>query len=279
MRYGLNLPNGGVAPARLGDFAALAEQAGWDGVFLEDYIVWQGDQTVDTYDPWVCLAVMATRTRRARLGTLVTPLARRRPWKVARETTSLDHLSGGRLILGVGLGDTVSVDVSFTHFGEALELKERGERLDEALEVLVGLWKGQPFSYAGRHFSLKETAFRPTPIQQPRIPIWVGGGYPLPGALGRAARWDGSCLYRHESHYLSPDDVTALGAFVRERRGSLDGYEIVVGGSPRRDDWQEERAYIRELARAGMTWWVEYVPPDDLKRMEECVRRSPLRAD
>jgi len=152
MRYGLCLPNGGAcADARtLAGLAHLAEEAGWDGVFLEDYIVWQGHQDAPTYDPWVALAAMALQTERIRLGTQVTPLSRRRPWKVARETVTLDHLSNRRLILGVGLGDT-SIDVSFTHFAEVTDARLRSKMLDEALDVLVGLWSGQPFSYHGEH--------------------------------------------------------------------------------------------------------------------------------
>ena len=116
MRYGICLPNGGACgdPGTLADFAALAEAAGWDGIFLEDYIVWQGHQEVPTYDPWISLAAMALRTTRLRLGTSITPLPRRRPWKVASEAVVIDHLSHGRMILGVGIGDT-SIDVSFSH--------------------------------------------------------------------------------------------------------------------------------------------------------------------
>jgi alkanesulfonate monooxygenase SsuD/methylene tetrahydromethanopterin reductase-like flavin-dependent oxidoreductase (luciferase family) len=187
MKYGLNLPNGGACgdPRTLADLAHLAEEAGWDGVFLEDYIVWQGHQEVPTYDPWVALAAMALSTQRVRLGIMVTPLTRRRPWKVAREAVSLDHLSNGRLILGVGLGDT-SVDISFAPFGEATDPRQRAGMLDEALNVLVGLWSGQPFRYDGAYFHLEEVTLLPRPVQSPRIPIWVGGGWPLPGPTQRA---------------------------------------------------------------------------------------------
>jgi alkanesulfonate monooxygenase SsuD/methylene tetrahydromethanopterin reductase-like flavin-dependent oxidoreductase (luciferase family) len=157
MRYGICLPNGGVCgdPRTLADLAALAEEAGWDGIFLEDYIVWQGHQDVPTYDPWISLAAMAMRTARIRLGTSITPLPRRRPWKVASEAVAIDHLSNGRLILGVGIGDT-SLDVSFTHFGEITDAKQRGKMLDEALTVLTGLWRGKPFQFDGEFFHLTE---------------------------------------------------------------------------------------------------------------------------
>ncbi len=286
MRYGLALPNGGAwgDAWTLAELAHLAEESGWDGVFLEDYIIWQNRQDVPTYDPWVTLAAMAMRTKRIRLGTTVTPLARRRPWKVARETVTLDHLSNGRIILGVGLGDTgesVGTDASFTHFGEVTEAKQRAQMLDEALDVIVGLWSGEPFSYEGQHYRVKEVTLLPRPVQTPRIPIWVGGGWPLKGPTRRAARWDGSCLYKHQVHYMTPDDVRALKAVAQRQRGSLAGYDIAVGGSRRRPDWDEERAYIRSLAEAGATWWSEYISPDvgDLETVRACIQRGPLRID
>lgn len=286
MQYALNLPNGGAwgDAGTLAELAQLAEASGWDGVFLEDYIVWQSNQDVPTHDPWIALAAMALRTDRIRLGTMVTPLARRRPWKVARETVTLDHLSNGRITLGIGLGDTgesVGSDVSFTHFGEVMDARQRAQMLDEALDVMVGLWSGEPFSYDGRHYRVKEVTFRPRPVQTPRIPIWVGGGWPLKGPARRAARWDGSCLYKHEEHHMTPGDVRDLIAFVREHRGSVEDYDICVGGSPRRPDWEDERATIRALAEAGVTWWTEYIPPDAgrLDEVRALVRRGPLRID
>ncbi|TME35674.1 MAG: LLM class flavin-dependent oxidoreductase [Chloroflexi bacterium] len=286
VRYGLNLPTGGAAgDARtLGEFAALAEAAGWDGVFLEDYLVYQDRQDIPTYDPWVALAVMATRTQRLRLGTEVTPLARRRPWKVARETVTLDHLSGGRLVLGVGLGVASAIDMA--HFGEQTDNRRRADQLDEALEVLVGLWSGEPFSYAGAHYAIRETTFLPRPVQQPRIPIWVGGGYPNRGPMRRAARWDGACLYRAESPgssvdvgSLPPDNIRALKRFVeRERRASTE-FDIVVGGRKRGEDWERERDTIRAVADAGATWWIEWIPPGDPDAMRMAIERGPIRID
>src|SRR6266536_2581331 len=123
MRYALNLPTGGVRgdPRTLAEFAAEAEAAGWDAVLLEDYVVYQGHQDWPTCDPWVALAAMALSTERIRLGTEVTPLTRRRPWKVARETVTLDHLSNGRLVLPIGLG-TLD-DGGFKKVGEVTDRK------------------------------------------------------------------------------------------------------------------------------------------------------------
>jgi alkanesulfonate monooxygenase SsuD/methylene tetrahydromethanopterin reductase-like flavin-dependent oxidoreductase (luciferase family) len=286
MRHGLNLPNGGVcADVRtLAELAHLAEEAGWGGVFLEDYIVWQGHQDVPTCDPWVALAAMALRTERMRLGTTVTPLARRRPWKVARETVTLDHLSNGRLILGVGIGDT-SIDVSFTRFGEVTDARQRAAMLDEALEVLAGLWSGEPFSYHGEYYHIDEVTLLPRPVQTPRIPIWVGGGWPLQGPTQRALRWDGSCLYKHTYgdpwEDWTPEDVRSLKAQADSRRAASAPFDIALGGRHRGDDQEQERALIRSLAEAGATWWIEYVPPQigGLDAIRASIERGPLRVD
>ncbi len=283
MQYGLSLPNGGSwGDARtLAGLAQLAEDSGWNGIFLEDYIVWQSNQRVPTYDPWVALAAIAMQTKAIRLGTQVTPIARRRPWKLAREAVTIDHLSNGRFILGVGLGDTgesVMPDISFTHFNEEMGLRERAHMLDEALDVVAGLWSAEPFRYEGQYYQVKEVTFLPRPIQSPRIPIWIGGGLPLQGPMQRAARWDGMCPYKHETHFLTPGDIRALRDFVQGQRGSLQGYDIAVGGSARSSDWEREREHIRSLADAGVTWWTEYIPPDsgELETIRGLIKRGPL---
>ena len=281
MRYGLELPNAGICgDARiLAELARLAEESGWDGVFLEDYLVhWQA---APTCDPWVALAAMAMTTERIRLGTEVTPLARRRPWQIARETMTLDRLSGGRAILGVGIGDPN--DPSLARLGEATDARQRAAIVDEALAIVDGLWRGEPFSFRGEHYRVDEVTFLPRPIQQPRIPIWIGGGWPNAKPVARAARWDGSCLSKiprdGEWQDFAPDDIRALRREIAETRTATTPFDIVVGGRRRGPDWAQERALIASLAAAGATWWIEYIPVDfgDLAAIRARIADGPLR--
>src|SRR5579859_6414741 len=167
MRYELGLPT----TCSTGDFralvelAVLAEEAGWDAIFLEDYMTHWHTSDAPTCDPWVLLSAIAQHTTRVLLGLSVTPLSRRRPWKVARETVTLDQLSSGRLVLGVGLGDVR--EPGFTHVGEVTDPSERARMLDEALDILVGLWSGKPFSSTGKYYQIRELTFKPVPVQQP----------------------------------------------------------------------------------------------------------------
>jgi alkanesulfonate monooxygenase SsuD/methylene tetrahydromethanopterin reductase-like flavin-dependent oxidoreductase (luciferase family) len=286
VKYGLDMASAGTAgdPHTMGELAHIAEQSGWDGIFLEDYIIWQSQPDVPTYDPWITLAAMALRTQRIRLGTMVTPIARRRPWKLAQELVTLDHLSKGRMILGVGLGDTgeaVGTDLSFAAFDERLDPKQRAHMLDEGIEIITRVWSGESFSFDGDYYHIRDVHILPKPIQQPRIPIWVGGGYPKRGPVARALRWDGSCLYKQHGHWLQPDDVRALQERVIAERGTADGYAITVGGAPRWDDEGKQRAYLESVAAEGVTWWHEYIPPaaGDFEVQRQMIERGPLRID
>src|SRR5512146_161396 len=171
-------------PRTIADLAAEAEAAGWDGVFTFDAIA-IGDQ--ELYDPWVVMSAIAMRTSRVRIGAILTPPARRRPWKLARETVSLDRLSGGRLVLPVGLG--ALDDAGFGNVGEPTDARTRAELLDESLEILEGLWSGEPFAFDGRHFHFGPMTQRPTPMQRPRIPIWVAAAWPRERSMRRAIRY------------------------------------------------------------------------------------------
>jgi alkanesulfonate monooxygenase SsuD/methylene tetrahydromethanopterin reductase-like flavin-dependent oxidoreductase (luciferase family) len=185
MQYALDLPPfGELADARaLAALAHEAEDAGWDGFFIWDHI--QTEPSMPVADPWVALSALAMTTERIRLGALVTPLPRRRPWKLARETVTLDRLSNGRLILGVGIGSD-HWHHELSTFGEPVDDQTRAAMLDEGLEVLTGLWSGEPFSHQGQHYTVQSARFLPMPVQSPRIPIWVAGIWPRKAPLRRA---------------------------------------------------------------------------------------------
>src|SRR5579859_790860 len=192
MQFAVYVPNfGPYADARvLAELAYEAEETGWDGFFLWDQV--SKTTLTPTFDPmvdpWIALAAIALRTRTIRLGPLVTLLSRRRPWVLARQTVSLDHLSAGRLILGVGSGGG---HYDFEALGEASDAKTLASLLDEGLAVLTGLWSGEPYHFEGTHYHIKEAQFLPRPLQSPRIPIWVAGMWPHKAPFRRAVRFDG----------------------------------------------------------------------------------------
>jgi alkanesulfonate monooxygenase SsuD/methylene tetrahydromethanopterin reductase-like flavin-dependent oxidoreductase (luciferase family) len=283
MRYAVNMPNfAEYADARtVAALAADAEAAGWDGVFVWDHMVYAKDERLPVADPWILLAAVALATERLRLGPMVTPLARRRPWKVARETVTLDRLSGGRLILGVGLG-TPAAD-EYGTFGEPTGAALRAAMLDEALEVLTLLWSGETVSFRGEHYRLDAVAFRPTPVQRPRIPILVAGVWPRRAPLRRAARFDGIVPLKvgddGELVPLSADDLGELLAVVRAHRADGGPFEVMLGGETPGDDPAAALAVVEPLAAAGMTWWSETLEPrrGGLAAMRERVRKGPPR--
>jgi alkanesulfonate monooxygenase SsuD/methylene tetrahydromethanopterin reductase-like flavin-dependent oxidoreductase (luciferase family) len=261
MRYGVII-TGGAALEQVA-LAREAEAAGWDGVFTWDGIHVADD--IETYDPWALLAAFATATSRVTLGAIISPLSRRRPWKVARETTTVDRLSNGRLVLPVGLG--AADDTAITGIRRPLEAaskRERAERLDETLEILCGLWSGERFAFEGRHYAFDAMAFTPTPIQRPRIPIWVVGAWPSERSMARVLRYDGWLPYwlarKDATEGLARPDDPAQLAEVRDwigARRSLDGFEIVMEGTTPSDDAAAARGTTRAWADAGATWWIE----------------------
>ena len=261
MRFGIHVPNfGDYGDARtLAGLAREAEDAGWDGFFLWDHLqFFDPSRRVPVVDPWVALSAVAMVTHRIRLGPLVTPLARRRPWKLARETISLDYLSGGRLTLGVGLGNPPASD--FAAFGEETDLRARAGKLDEGLAVLAGLWRGEPFSYRGAHFRVQDALFLPAPVQRPRIPIWVGGMWPRRAPFRRAARWDGVVPADAASggqRPLSPEQVAQATRYVAARRPSGQPFDVVLGGETPGDERARGAAIVAPYAAAGATWWLE----------------------
>jgi alkanesulfonate monooxygenase SsuD/methylene tetrahydromethanopterin reductase-like flavin-dependent oxidoreductase (luciferase family) len=268
MKYGFVLPYGDARTAA--DLAHDAEQAGWDGFF-----VWE---PVWGIDAWICLAAAAVRTERIRLGTMLSPLSRMRPWKLASETVTLDHLSGGRTILSVGLG---APDTGFDAFGEVTDRRTRAELLDEGLQILTGLWGGQPFSFEGRHYRVKPTNFfpPPPPLQQPLIPIWVVGAWPYPKSMQRALRYDGLLPYLPGAE-LTPAAISEMKAYIAANRTLLTPFDIVVEGVTPGEDAQQAAAVVKPWAEAGATWWIEALweqpgQEQDLERIRRRVWQGP----
>ena len=288
MKYAVYVPPFGsyADPHVHVDLARDAEAAGWDGYFIWDHMaMWWGTEP-PVVDAWITLAAIAAVTERIRIGPLVTPVARRRPWKLARETVSLDHLSGGRLILGVGLGDSV---YEFDNLGEEADRKVRGAMLDEGLTVLAGLWSGERFSFEGAHFHVKDAHFQPTPLQQPRIPVWVAGFWPNKAPFRRAARWDGVFPLRvgDAPMNMSPDDDREMLAYIREHRKESAPFDVLHSHGDPQEAPIRDTQRVAEYAAAGVTWWLEQVNPwrfgwEDagpwpLEAMRACVLAGPPR--
>jgi alkanesulfonate monooxygenase SsuD/methylene tetrahydromethanopterin reductase-like flavin-dependent oxidoreductase (luciferase family) len=241
MRYALFSPNFGTFSdaALLAELAASAEQSGWDGWFLWDHVVYRtGNEPAA--DPWMALAVMAQATSRLRVGPLVTPIPRRRPWNVARQAVTLDRLSNGRAVLGVGIGTSGTRE--FSGFGEEQELRRRASMLDEGLDVIAALWRGQPVNHEGTHYRVEGVSFLPTPVQDP-LPVWVAAVWPHRRPLRRAARWQG----------VFPLAVPEPAALAEITAIIGDGKDIVI---------EDDRYPPQAWADNGATWWLQGVPAD-----------------
>ena len=278
MQYGFVI-EGGDANAT-SELTQEAEAAGWDGVFIADAvdIGMKGYPPFPWFDPWIVLAAMAMRTKRIRIGTLITPVPRRRPWKLARETVTLDQLSNGRLILGAGLG-AAEDDGGFYKVGEAMDLRIRAQRLDEGLAILAGLWSGKPFSFSGEHFRLQEMTMLPPPVQSPRIPIWVPGVWTKEKSMQRALRWDGIIPQKYKSMArLTPAEVKELKKFVDAHRSADTGFDIVVGGTTPGGNRKRAAATVREFEEAGATWWLESAMTS-WDKLPKRIRQGPPRLE
>ena len=292
MRFGVTLPNAGLGndPTVLADLARDAEEAGWDGVFLWDAGVPSHEIAQDpddpafapVIDPWLAMALMAQATERITFGPMIAPLARRRPWKVAQESVTLDHLSAGRFVLPVGLG--WAPDPWFRCVDEALETRARADRLDEALTIIGGLWRGDTVSHRGHNFCVDGLRLRPGPFRQPRIPVWVVGGWRSERSLARAARWDGVIPQRLEGDQpLEPDELRELIAMVRRLRDRDEEFDVVIENLIPEHDPDGAAAYTRELAAAGATWFLDatwmymYETPGRPDAIRRRLRQGPPR--
>jgi alkanesulfonate monooxygenase SsuD/methylene tetrahydromethanopterin reductase-like flavin-dependent oxidoreductase (luciferase family) len=250
-------------PTVVARLAADAEEAGWDGLFVWDQILWR-PPIRDVADPWITLAAVAAATERLRLGPMVSPLPRRRPAKVARETVTLDQLSGGRLTLGVGLGsDRFGGELSKT--GEQLDDRVRGRMLDESLQILADAWSGETVRHRGEHYTVDDLQFSPAPIQRPGVPVWAAG---FPGnrkPMRRAARLDGF----FPANLEHPDQLAEVVTIVSELRPDSSGaYDFTVGLPLGVDPLP--------YAEVGATWWLpEFEPGVPLDTVRGVLRDGP----
>lgn len=278
MQFAIDLPPFGPYsdPHLVAELAHEAEEAGWNGFFLWDHLNYQREglpNPLAIADPWIMLAALALRTTSIKLGPMVTPLPRRRPWKLARETVTLDHLSGGRLILGVGLGGDGSGE--YHDFGETTDPKIRGVMLDEGLAILTRLWSGEEVSFEGAHYQLAPVRFRPTPVQRPRIPIWVAGIWPHHKPFRRAAQFDG--VYpQQRGHALTPEDFRAILAFIQTQRTHTTPFEALAYGLTSGSDHAADAAQVAAFAQAGATWWLEHFSPQHtVEQVRARIRAGP----
>jgi alkanesulfonate monooxygenase SsuD/methylene tetrahydromethanopterin reductase-like flavin-dependent oxidoreductase (luciferase family) len=281
VRFSINIPNFGdfADPRAVAKVAVEAEQAGWDGLFVWDHVVHSKRQRRGEPfgDPWILLTAAALATSRVKLGTLLTPVPRRRPEQLARQVATLDALSGGRMIFAGGLGGPIEDE--YGSFGDATDPKLLAERLDEGLEILRRYWSGDLVDHHGTHYEVNDVELLPATVQKPHPPVWIGGFWPNRAPMRRAARWDGAApLFMSAKHGVVPpvDEFRELASYVQEHREN-DGdrrFEFVLGGVTPGDP-EAAAAVIEPLAAAGATWWDErqLQTSDDLQRLTPVLRR------
>jgi alkanesulfonate monooxygenase SsuD/methylene tetrahydromethanopterin reductase-like flavin-dependent oxidoreductase (luciferase family) len=241
------MPSGELADvAVLQDLARLAQAHGWDAFFLWDHILRPASEPLDIADITVALSAIALATSAIRFGPMVTPVVRRRPQKLAREAMTLDQLSGGRLILGLGLG--VDFVGELSRFGELTDPVLRGDLLDEGTDLLARLLAGERVRHSGTYFTADEVRLLPDSVQRPRVPIWMASHGEKPRPIRRSASYEG--LYLLD---VDPAAVRRIGAVIEARRGSLAGFDIAVQATAQTD--------LDAMAQAGATWAIWGVQP------------------
>ena len=275
MKYGLDVPTtGAYADARVQAQLALeAETAGWDGFFLWDTLL--GAEAI--IDPWIALTAIALHTSRIKIGLLALPLPRHRPWLVAGQLANLDQLSSGRMICTVGLGYAENI---FTSFGEDGSAQVRARKLNEGLQIITGLWEQEPFSFEGEYYTVKDVTLYSKPVQSPRLPLWVVGGWTRRAPLRRAASFDGVCLdgmnIATGEIVHTVEEFRECVSYVRAQRTSDDPFEIVMSGETP-PDREQGRKIVRPFQEVGATWWIEGGYARSFDAFRERIRSGPPR--
>lgn len=258
MKFGFVIP-GGSTP-EIVQLASELEEAGWDGAFYYDDVY--TDAKTEMSAAWPIMAAMAVTTKRIRIGSLLTAVGRRRPWELARESVTVDWLSGGRLILPTGLG--WAGDGAYTRAGIPNDRKVRAEMLDEGLEILDGLWSGKPFRFNGTHNQIKTMRFIPGPLQRPRIPIWVVGAWGRPKSMRRVLKYDGliPVIKKADGSHaeVTPQAIREMGEYISQNRkvkgNARDEFDIIKDGTTPANP-RKAREIVGPFAEAGATWWME----------------------
>jgi alkanesulfonate monooxygenase SsuD/methylene tetrahydromethanopterin reductase-like flavin-dependent oxidoreductase (luciferase family) len=275
LKFGFVFPRADVFKAI--EFAKAAEEAGWDAFF-----VWEPTYGIDA---WITLGAIAMQTERIRLGTLLSPVSRMRPWKLASEAITLDILSGGRVTLCVGLG---AIDTGFEVFGEEIDRTTRAELLDEGLDIMCGIWNGELSNFKGKHYivkKLKKCDFfkrhpQPKLIQRPRIPIWVVGAWPWNKSMQRALRYDGiiPTIKTKQGTFedVTPEHIREIKTFIEEHRTSKSPFDIIVEGETPSANSGSAKSIVTSFSEAGATWWIEsnWSTPD-LSQVLHRVKQGP----
>lgn len=252
MKYGFVLSYG--EPHQILEMAKAAEAAGWDGVFTWDGVSMGASST---YDPWAMMAALATVTESVTIGAMILPLARRRPWVVAKQAVTVDRLSNGRLVIPVALG--VTDDRAFSGVNtDSPNRKDRAERLDECLEIIRLSESGDEFSYDGKHYQIDRMQLQPTPVQG-HIPVWAVGAWPREKSMARPLKHDGMIVVDMSPGHdpfeqLSPEVVAETTAWIRDHRENVEAFDIVTEG---KTESATDTDYVGRLREAGATWFIE----------------------
>ena len=272
MNYGVALPY--TTPRTVAKLAKLAEESGWDGCFLGDAI-W-------TLDPMINLAAAAMTTSHIRLGTMITPVPLRIPWKLASESLALDHLSEGRLTLGLGAG---AVWMGWNAFpDEVSDTRARAEMLDETIDILTLLYQRKQFDYDGNHYHLKLTQldlqhYPPRPIQQPRVPLWCVGLWPHKKSMQRVLKCDGMIVEKrnpeNQWEEVTANDIREIKASLEANRTIDTPFDIVLNGKVADLDRSQLQDKLLPLIEAGATWWIEDLYAASEETATNRIRRGP----
>lgn len=275
MKFGIYAPNFGNTfgnPKLITKLAIEAEKSGWDGFFLWDHII-NTEGFPQTVDPFIALTSVAENTEKIHIGTTVTPVPRRRPWKLARETVTLDILSEGRLILGIGLGNPSE----FSVMNEETNPRIMAQMANEQLDILNGLWSGEEFSYTGKHYKIDKVKFLPRPVQRPRIKLWGAGTWPNKGPFKRAAKLDGVVPLKAGSmDPLTPEDFRNIIDYMLSK-GLHRPYDVAkISFEITQID---DKNTILEYQDAGVNWWLELLSDwtGNYEKIRNIIAKGPSR--